>query len=153
MSDNIYDIIRKYNESFENEAKYERKLEEYNTRRQSRITESDSGPTSIWMAAKLRVEEAINKHVEEHGEYLTCGYSDVVIENDGSEFSKFILRHEFGYIMGEHNRISIPYSKIVRPGYKYEHTQSLDIKEQGTRAFVKYLEEKGIKSYYESRMD
>ena len=47
----------------------------------------------------------------------------------------------------------VSYYDLMPEGHRYGHTQSMDIKEEGCRAFADALEKYGITAYMESRAD
>lgn len=100
---------------------------------------------TIHELAVTAAKQAEQEFMDKHGEPLYCGFAWVKFPVDGrTKLSKLIKQigaqpdWNFGYVL---------WNVTGNP------TQSMDIKEQGARAYAKVMNEHGIKAYAQSRAD
>jgi hypothetical protein len=109
-------------------------------------------PIDMFMNARLACLTAVEEYVEKHGEPMYCGFANVSIHPARGRLVKFLKQMDIGS-NGYKGGWRISYYDMMPKGHRYGHTQSMDIKEEGCRAFADALEKYGITAYMESRAD
>ena len=100
---------------------------------------------TIYKNARDSAHQAEQEFIAKHGEPMYCGFAWVVIPNARQSFVKWLKANKIG-------------DKNYGGGWciwnpNENPTQSMDIKIEGARAFVKSLQDQGIDCYYGSRAD
>ena len=109
-------------------------------------------PKDIFAEAKASSDSAVDEFVEKHGEPMYCGFANVSIHPARGRFVSFMKKADIGS-NGYKGGWRISYYDIMPNDHKYRGTQSMDIKEEGCRAFADALKKYGITAYTESRAD
>ena len=109
-------------------------------------------PIDMFMNARLACLTAVEEYVEKHGEPMYCGFANVKVYPARGRFVSFMKKADIGS-SGYKGGWRISYYDIMPNDHKYRGTQSMDIKEEGCRAFADALEKYGITAYMESRAD
>ena len=109
-------------------------------------------PADMLSDAKKACLKAVDDFVAKHGETLYCGFANVKIVPARGRLVKFLKEMEIGS-NGYKGGWRVSYYDMMPKGHRYGHTQSMDIKEEGCRAFADALEKYGIEAYMESRAD
>ena len=109
-------------------------------------------PTYIWHTAKDKAVKAVNDYMVGKEEPMYCGFANVSIHPARGKFIKF-LKHQGIGSSGYKGGWRISYYDIMPKSHQYNHTQSMDIKEEGCRAFADALKVFGLEAYMESRAD
>ena len=109
-------------------------------------------PIDMFMNARLACLTAVEEYVEKHGEPMYCGFANVKVYPARGRFVSFMKKADIGS-SGYKGGYRISYYDIMPNDHKYRGTQSMDIKEEGCRAFADALEKYGITAYMESRAD
>jgi hypothetical protein len=105
----------------------------------------DSPFRAIYEEASLAGKKARDEFFEKHGEPMYCGFAWAYIPNGRHPFVNWCKKVNLG-------------SKHWQKGYQIwnpidDNTQSMDLKEVATEAFVEVLNKHGINAYMESRAD
>ena len=109
-------------------------------------------PADMFLDAKKACLEAVDDYVAKHGEPMYCGFANVKVYPARGRFVSFMKKADIGS-SGYKGGWRISYYDIMPNDHKYRGTQSMDIKEEGCRAFADALEKYGITAYMESRAD
>jgi hypothetical protein len=99
----------------------------------------------VYKTARECADQAEKDFVAKYGEPFFCGFAYVVIPNARQSFVKWLKANNIG-------------DKHYKGGWciwnpNENPTQSMDIKIEGAKAFVKSLQDQGFDCYYESMPD
>ena len=109
-------------------------------------------PADMFLNAKKKAVEAVDKFVAEHGEPMYCGFANISIHPARGRFVSFMKKADIGSL-GYGGGYRISYYDIMPQDHQYRSTQSMDIKEVACDAFANELEKYGLTVYSESRAD
>ena len=109
-------------------------------------------PVDIFLDARKACLKAVNEFTAKHGEPMYCGFANVSIHPARGRFVSFMKKADIGS-NGYKGGWRISYYDIMPNDHEYRGTQSMDIKEEGCRAFADALKKYGITAYTESRAD
>ena len=109
-------------------------------------------PADMFLNARKIAIKTVDDFVAKHGEPMYCGFANVSIHPARGRLVKFLKDMEIGS-KGYGGGYRISYYDMMPNDHKYRGTQSMDIKEEGCRAFADALEKYGIEAYMESRAD
>ena len=109
-------------------------------------------PADMFLNARKIAIKTVDDFVAKHGEPMYCGFANVSIHPARGRFVSFMKKADIGS-SGYKGGWRISYYDIMPNDHKYRGTQSMDIKEEGCRAFADALEKYGITAYMESRAD
>ena len=109
-------------------------------------------PADMFIDGKKACLKAVDEFVEKHGEPMYCGFANIVIRPARGRLVKFLKDIEIGS-NGYGGGWRVSYYDLMPEGHQYGHTQSMDIKEEGCRAFADALKKYGIECYTQSRAD
>ena len=109
-------------------------------------------PVDIFLDARKACLKAVNEFTAKHGEPMYCGFANVSIHPARGRFVSFMKKADIGS-NGYKGGWRISYYDIMPNDHEYRGTQSMDIKEEGCRAFADALKKYGIEAYMESRAD
>ena len=109
-------------------------------------------PVDIFLDARKACLKAVNEFTAKHGEPMYCGFANIVIRPARGRLVKFLKDMGIGD-NGYGGGWRVSYYDLMPEGHRDGHTQSMDIKEEGCRAFAHALEKYGIECYMQSRAD
>ena len=109
-------------------------------------------PADMFLNARKIAIKTVDDFVAKHGEPMYCGFANVKVYPARGRFVSFMKKADIGS-NGYKGGWRISYYDIMPNDHKYRGTQSMDIKEEGCRAFADALEKYGIEAYMESRAD
>ena len=109
-------------------------------------------PADMFLNARKIAIKTVDDFVEKHGEPMYCGFANVKIYPARGRFVSFMKKADIGS-SGYKGGWRISYYDIMPNDHEYRGTQSMDIKEEGCRAFADALKKYGIEAYMESRAD
>ena len=109
-------------------------------------------PVDIFLDARKACLKAVNEFTAKHGEPMYCGFANVKVYPARGRFVSFMKKADIGS-SGYKGGWRISYYDIMPNDHEYRVTQSMDIKEEGCRAFADALKKYGITAYTESRAD
>ena len=109
-------------------------------------------PADKFIDGKKASLKAVDEFVEKHGEPMYCGFANIVIHPARGRLVKFLKEMGIGS-NGYGGGWRVSYYDLMPEGHRYGHTQSMDIKEEGCRAFADALKKYGIDCYMQSRAD
>ena len=107
---------------------------------------TDEQVLSIWKKAHQAAVDATAKTIAENpDQWYPCGFAWVRIRPARGKFVDFLKKIDAGYTSEEGGYV------VYNPSG--HHTQWMDAKYDGARAFAEVLREHGIKAQAEQRMD
>ena len=109
-------------------------------------------PADMFLNARKIAIKTVDDFVAKHGEPMYCGFANVSIHPARGRFVSFMKKADIGS-SGYKGGWRISYYDIMPKSHQYNHTQSMDIKEEGCRAFADALKKYGIDCYMQSRAD
>ena len=109
-------------------------------------------PTDIFINARAKAVEAVDKFMEGSEEPMYCGFANISIHPARGRFVSIMKKAGIGD-SGFRGGYRISYYDIMPQDHPYARTQSLDIKETATEAFRDELRKYGLTVYAESRAD
>ncbi len=105
----------------------------------------------IWANACLKARYAVDEYMKDKEEPMYCGFANISIHPARGPFVTWCKKMEIGST-GYGGGYRISYYDFMN-GHRYNHTQSLDIKEVAMDAVSSYFKSLGITAYSESRAD
>ena len=115
------------------------------------FTTAKMDPAEIFGNACLKARYAVDEFTAKHGEPMYCGFANISIHPARGPFVSWCKKMEIGST-GYGGGYRISYYDFMN-GHQYNHTQSMDIKEEAMNAVSSYLKSLGITAYAESRAD
>ena len=109
-------------------------------------------PADMFLNARKIAIKTVDDFVAKHGEPMYCGFANVKVYPARGRFVSFMKKADIGS-SGYKGGWRISYYDIMPLDHQYRSTQSMDIKEEGCRAFADALKKYGIEAYMESRAD
>ena len=109
-------------------------------------------PADMFLNARKVAIKAVDDYMKDKEEPMYCGFANVKVYPARGRFVSFMKKADIGS-SGYKGGYRISYYDIMPNDHKYRGTQSMDIKEEGCRAFADALEKYGIEAYMESRAD
>ena len=107
-------------------------------------------PADMFLNARKIAIKTVDDFVAKHGEPMYCGFANVKVYPARGRFVSFMKKADIGS-SGYKGGWRISYYDIMPNDHEYRGTQSMDIKEEGCRAFADALKKYGITAYTESR--
>ena len=105
----------------------------------------------IFANACLKARYAVDEYMKDKEEPMYCGFANISIHPARGKFVKWCKAINIGS-NGYGGGWRISYYDFMN-GHKYNHTQSMDIKEVAMNAVSTYLKSLGMTAYAESRAD
>ena len=105
----------------------------------------------IFANACLKARYAVDEYMKDKEEPMYCGFANISIHPARGKFVKWCKAMKIGS-NGYGGGWRISYYDFMN-GHKYNHTQSMDIKEVAMDAVSTYLKSLGMTAYSESRAD
>ena len=109
-------------------------------------------PADMFLNARNKAVEAVDKFMEGREEPLYCGFANVSIHPAKGRFVNILKKAGIGD-KGYRGGYRISYYDIMPQDHRWRHCQSLDIKEIACEAFRDELRKYGLTVYAESRAD
>ena len=109
-------------------------------------------PADMFLDGKKACLKAVDDFVAKHGEPMYCGFANVSIHPARGRLVKYLKEVNIGS-SGYRGGWRISYYDMMPKDHQYSHTQSMDIKEEGCRAFADALEKYGVECHMQSRAD
>ena len=115
------------------------------------FTTAKMDPAEIFGNACLKARYAVDEFTAKHGEPMYCGFANISIHPARGPFVSWCKKMNIGS-NGYGGGWRISYYDFMN-GHQYNHTQSMDIKEEAMNAVSSYLKSLGITAYAEIRAD
>mgnify|MGYP005658193423 FL=1 len=115
------------------------------------FTTAKMDPAEIFGNACLKARYAVDEFTAKHGEPMYCGFANISIHPARGPFVSWCKKMNIGS-NGYGGGWRISYYDFMN-GHQYNHTQSMDIKEEAMNAVSSYFKSLGITAYAESRAD
>ena len=115
------------------------------------FTTAKMHPAEIFGNACLKARYAVDEYMKDKEEPMYCGFANISIHPARGPFVTWCKKMEIGST-GYGGGYRISYYDFMN-GHRYNHTQSLDIKEVAMDAVSSYFKSLGITAYSESRAD
>ena len=109
-------------------------------------------PADMFLNARNKAVEAVDKFMEGREEPLYCGFANVSIHPAKGRFVNILKKAGIGD-KGYRGGYRISFYDIMPQDHRWRHCQSLDIKEIACEAFRDELRKYGLTVYAESRAD
>ena len=112
----------------------------------------DIKPADMFLNARNKAVEAVDKFMEGREEPMYCGFANVSIHPAKGRFVNILKKAGIGD-KGYRGGYRISYYDIMPQDHPYRHTQSMSIREEACEAFRDELRKYGLTVYAESRAD